>query len=124
MRSRLGFKLPFYIQLEAIVQNAALIEDLEHDPSLLYQLQYSDDERIIDFTQNQTNAVLKCPASAGFFTDSPPQLPGGVYERRRKRQTPEPSRICEPNETWRKLNLAISLTGSIVQIVQVFIKGV
>ena len=114
-RSRFGF---ICIQLQTIVENGALIEDLENDPSLLSQ--YSE-ERIINFTQNQMTAVLKCPASAGLFTAYPPPLPGGASERRRKRQMSEPSRICESNRQYRKLSLAISINGSLIQIVQVCI---
>ena len=103
----------FFIQLQTILQNGPLIEDLENDPDLLSQ--YSE-QRIIDFSQNQTTALLKCPA--GLFTANRPPLPDGASERG-KRQTQEPSRICEPNRKWKQLNLAMSINGSVIQIVQV-----
>ena len=121
MPSRLGvFLISLYIQLQTIVQNGALIEDLENDPNLLSQ--YSE-ERIINFTQYQTTAVLKCPVSAGLFKTDPPALPDGTTERRREQLTTESSRICEPKRIWRSLSLALSINGSLIQIVQVCINS-
>ena len=105
----------FFIQLQTIVQNGPWIEDLENDPDLLFQYR---EERIIDFTPIQTTAVLKCPASAGLYTANRPDGASDA-ERRLKRRTSTTSRICEPKRIWKQLNLAMSINGSLIQIVQV-----
>ena len=93
-----------------------MIEDLENDPSLLSQYQYSG-ETIIDLTENQTAAMLKCSPSSESTEAGP------VAALRQKRQAATVSRtgsrICEPATNSSVVKLARNSEGNIIQLVTV-----
>ena len=103
-------------QIKTILQNASLLEDLQHDPSLLAQ--YSG-EQIIEITEEQTAAIMQCRIMSNFFTASSPHVLETVSTDNTRVQRSTPSRVCEPSTKYERLRLAIGIGGDILQIVQV-----
>ena len=89
-----------------------MIEDLENDPSLLSQYQYNG-ETIIDLTENQTSAMLKCSPSSDLIEASP------AAALRQQRDVPMVSRICKPATNSSVVKLARNSDGKIIQLITV-----